>query len=256
MGRLDGRVAIITGAARGQGEAEARRFVEEGANVVVADVLDEAGRAVAESIGDAARFEHLDVTDEDGWRAVVAAAEETFGPVTTLVNNAGILAFAPVNRQDTAEFRRVLDVNVVGQFLGIKTVARSMAKAGGGAIVNISSNAGMEGLPMLAAYSSSKWAIRGLTRSAAIDLGRLNIRVNSVHPGGVDTPMTRGEATTIDNEMGKFYDRLPIKRIGTVEDIAAMVAFLVSDEASYITGAEFVVDGGHLAGDSGLLDTK
>jgi 3alpha(or 20beta)-hydroxysteroid dehydrogenase len=131
-----------------------------------------------------------------------------------------------------------------------------MAKAGGGAIVNISSNAGMEGLPMLAAYSSSKWAIRGLTRSAAIDLGRLNIRVNSVHPGGVDTPMTRGEATTIDTEMGKFYDRLPIKRIGTVDDIAAMVAFLVSDEASYITGAEFVVDGGHLAGDSGLLDTK
>lgn len=256
MGRLDGRVAIITGAARGQGEAEARRFVEEGAKVIVADVLDDAGRAVAESIGDAARFEHLDVTDEDGWRAVVAAAEEAFGPVTTLVNNAGILAFAPVNRQDTAEFRRVLDVNVVGQFLGIKTVARSMAKAGGGAIVNISSNAGMEGLPMLAAYSSSKWAIRGLTRSAAIDLGRLNIRVNSVHPGGVDTPMTRGEATTVDNEMGKFYDRLPIKRIGTVDDIAAMVAFLVSDEASYITGAEFVVDGGHLAGDSGLLDTK
>lgn len=256
MGRLDGRVAIVTGAARGQGEAEARRFVEEGAKVIVADVLDDAGREVADSIGDAARFEHLDVTDEDGWRGVVAAAEDAFGSVTTLVNNAGILAFAPVNRQDTAEFRRVLDVNVVGQFLGIKTVARSMAKAGGGAIVNISSNAGMEGLPMLAAYSSSKWAIRGLTRSAAIDLGRLNIRVNSVHPGGVDTPMTRGEATAIDTEMGKFYDRLPIKRIGTVDDIAAMVAFLVSDEASYITGAEFVVDGGHLAGDSGLLDTK
>jgi 3alpha(or 20beta)-hydroxysteroid dehydrogenase len=255
MGRLDGKVGIVTGAARGQGEAEARLFAAEGARVVLTDVLVEEGEAVAASIGDAARFERLDVTDEDGWQQVVATTAEAFGPPSVLVNNAGILAFSPITRQDTAEFRRVIDINLTGAFLGIKTVGRAMAKGGGGSIINISSTGGMEGLPMLSAYTASKWGMRGLSRTAAVELGRQGIRVNTVHPGGIDTPMTRAEGMT-DADMGMFYERLPIKRIGTVDDVANLVLFLASDDSSYCTGAEYVVDGGHLAGDPGLLDTK
>ena len=251
-GRLDGKVAIITGAARGQGEAEARLFAAEGAKVVVADVLADEAAAVAADIGDAARAATLDVTDEDGWQAVVAAAEETFGPVTTLVNNAGIVDFNGLRDYDVERFRRVLDINVVGCMLGIKSVIGSMRAAGGGAIVNISSNGGMEGLPFLSAYSTSKWALRGLSRSAAIELGRDGIRVNTVHPGIVDTAMTRmgGEAP---DESSVFVSSLPIRRVGTVDDVAPVVLFLCSDEAGYVTGAEYVVDGGHLAGDATVL---
>lgn len=252
MGRLEGKVAIITGGARGQGEAEARLFAAEGAKVVVADVLEADGRAVAASIGGGARFESLDVSDEESWRAVVASTEATFGPPTILVNNAGILAFNPVRHQDATEFRRVLDVNLVGPFLGIKAVVPAMKRAGRGSIVNISSTGGMEGLPMLSAYSASKFGLRGLSRSAAIELGRDAIRVNTVHPGGIDTPMTRLPGS--DNDSSAYYDKLPIQRIGTVDDVAPMVLFLASDEAGYVTGAEFVVDGGHLAGDAALLD--
>jgi len=253
VGRLDGKVAIVTGAARGQGEAEARLFAREGARVVVADVLAAEAEAVAADIGDAARAAALDVTDEAAWTRVVAETEEAWGPVTTLVNNAGILDFDAVDRYDTERFRRVLEVNVMGCFLGIKAVARSMTTAGGGSIVNISSNGGMEGLPFLSAYSTSKWALRGLSRSAAIELGRRGIRVNTVHPGGIDTPMTRfgGEAA---NDQAAFYRNLPIRRVGTVDDVAPVVLFLASDEAGYVTGAEYTVDGGHLAGDATLLD--
>lgn len=253
MGRLEGKVAIITGASRGQGEAEAHLFAGEGAKVVVADVLDDAGRQVAAAIGDAARFEHLDVTDEENWQAVVAATVESLGAPTVLVNNAGILAFNPITRQSAEEWRRLLDVNLTGAFLGIKTVAPPMREAGGGSIINISSNGGMEGLPMLAAYSASKWGLRGLSRSAALDLGPSGIRVNTVHPGGIDTPMTRFEGMS-DSDMAGFYQRLPIKRQGTVDDVAPVVLFLASDEAGYVTGAEYVVDGGHLAGDNAVLD--
>ncbi len=254
MGRLDGKVAIITGAARGQGEAEARLFAAEGARVVVADVLADEAAAVAESIGEAARSAVLDVTDEDAWRTVVADTEEAWGHVTTLVNNAGILDFDAIDRYDAERFRTVLDVNVVGAFLGIKSVARSMTKAGGGSIVNISSNGGMEGLPFVAAYSTSKWALRGLSRSAAIELGRRNIRVNTVHPGIVDTAMSRvgGDAAQTDSA---FVQNLPIQRVGTVDDIAPVVLFLCTDEAGYVTGSEYVVDGGHLAGDATVLST-
>lgn len=251
-GRLDGKVAVITGAARGQGEAEARLFAAEGARVVVADVLDAEAAAVAADIGGAARAVTLDVTDEDAWRRVVAQTHGAWGPITTLVNNAGILDFNAVDRYDAARFRQVIDVNVVGAFLGIKSVARSMTEAGHGSIINISSNGGMEGLPFLSAYSASKWALRGLSRSSAIELGRRGIRVNTVHPGGIDTPMTRfgdDDATA----SSAFYQNLPIKRQGTVDDVAPVVLFLASDEAGYITGAEYVVDGGHLAGDAALL---
>lgn len=254
MGRLDGKVAIITGGARGQGAAEARLFAAEGAKVVVADLLDDEGRATTASIGAAARFEHLDVTDEDNWTAVVSATEEAFGPPSVLINNAGILVFNPVSQQDATEFRRVLEINLVGTFLGIKAVVPAMKRAGGGSIINISSTGGMEGQPMLSAYASSKWGVRGLSRSAALDLGRNSIRVNTVHPGGIDTPMTR--LAGADPEGALYYDRLPISRVGTVDDVAPMVLFLASDESAYVTGAEFVVDGGHLAGDAAMLDMK
>jgi 3alpha(or 20beta)-hydroxysteroid dehydrogenase len=252
MGRLDGKVAIVTGGSRGQGEAEARLFAAEGARVVVADVLDEEGAVTAKSIGDAARFEHLDVTDEENWQAVVASTEAAFGPVSVLVNNAGILAFNSLTRTPATEWRMVLDVNLTGAFLGIKSVARSMVAAGGGSIINISSTGGMEGIPMLAAYSASKWGLRGLSRSAAIELGRKGIRVNTVHPGGIDTPMTR----FTDQQRGTMYERQPISRVGTVDDVAPIVLFLASDDAGYVTGGEYVVDGGRLAGESGLFDLR
>lgn len=252
MGRLDGKVAIISGAARGQGEAEARLFAAEGARVAVADVLADEAEAVAADIGDAARAVVLDVTDEDAWGKVVADIEEAWGPVTTLVNNAGILDFEAIDRYDADRFRTVLEVNVMGPMLGTKAVVPSMKRSGNGSIVNISSNGGMEGLPYLSAYSTSKWAIRGLSRSTAIELGRKGIRVNTVHPGGIDTPMTRFGAEEA-NTAAAFYDNLPIKRIGTVHDVAPVVLFLCSDEAGYVTGAEYVVDGGHLAGDATVL---
>src|SRR5690606_22556286 len=184
MGRLESKVAVITGAARGQGEAEARLFVAEGARVLLADIRDEEGEAVAAELGGAAAYVHLDVTDEDQWAAAIAHAEERFGPVSVLVNNAGILHFKAIDQTDREDFDRVVRVNVHGVFLGIRAVTPSMVRAGGGSIVNISSTAGLQGLPYLGAYVASKWAVRGLTKTAAMDLGPKGIRVNSVHPGG------------------------------------------------------------------------
>jgi len=248
MGRLDGKVAIITGGARGQGAAEGRLFAAEGARVVLGDVLDDEGKAVATEIGDAARYVHLDVTDEEQWAAAVTYVEDEFGPVTTLVNNAGILLFQSVQKTTLAEFERVMQVNVTGVFLGMKAVVASMEQAGGGAIVNISSTAGLQGLPFLGAYVASKWAVRGLTKSAAIDLGPKKIRVNSVHPGGIDTPMVAG--TTGD---APFYKRLPVPRMGSADEAARAVLFLCSDDASYIAGAELAVDGGATCGDLAIM---
>jgi 3alpha(or 20beta)-hydroxysteroid dehydrogenase len=248
MGRLDGKVAVISGAARGQGEAEARLFVAEGARVVLGDVLDAEGQAVADDLGDAAVYTHLDVTDEAQWQAALALTEERFGPPTVLVNNAGILHFQVIHQTDPADFERVMRVNVTGVFLGIHTVAPAMSAAGGGSIVNISSTAGLQGLPFVAAYSTSKWAVRGMTKSAAIDLGHLGIRVNSVHPGGIDTPMVSG----MSND-APFYKRLPVSRMGRPDEVARAVLFLASDESSYTTGAELSVDGGATAGDLNLM---
>jgi len=248
MGRLDGKVAIISGGARGQGAAEARLFVAEGARVVIGDVLDGEGAAVAAELGSAAAYIHLDVTDEAQWAAAVGLAEDRFGPVSVLVNNAGILMFRTVDQTERADFDRILQVNLTGVFLGIKTVTPSMAKAGGGSIVNISSTAGLTGLPYLGAYVASKWAVRGLTKSAAIDLGPKGIRVNSVHPGGIDTPMLAG--TDPD---APYYKRLPVPRMGHPDEAARAVLFLASDDASYTTGAELTVDGGATAGELSIL---
>lgn len=252
MGRLDGKVAIVTGAGRGQGAAEAARFVAEGARVVVADVLEDEGRAVAASLGEAGRFVRLDVTDEGQWQEAVAACGAAFGPPSILVNNAGILQFHTIVNTDLQEFRRIIDVNLVGTFLGIKTVAPAMLEGGGGSIVNISSTGGLVGLPSVGGYVASKWGVTGLTKTAAIELGPGGIRVNSVHPGSVETPMVMFEGLT-PQDFAPYYDRLPIKRLGTVDDIANLVVFLASDESSYCTGAEFVVDGGQTCGDHGLL---
>jgi len=245
--RFEGKTVLITGGARGQGAEEARRFVAEGARVIVADVLDDEGAVTAKELGEDASYAHLDVADEASWDAVVGGLDA----LHVLVNNAGILGpFTPIVKTSLEELRRTLDINLVGTFLGLKHGGRKIGKSGGGAIVNISSISGMWGTPFAASYTASKWAIRGLTKAAALELGRSGVRVNSVHPGGVKTPMT---AAVGDDGDSDWYKRLPIPRIGTVDDVAAAVLFLASAEAAYITGAELLVDGGTLAGDLSLL---
>ncbi|MCP5040960.1 MAG: glucose 1-dehydrogenase [bacterium] len=244
MGRLDGKVAIITGAARGQGEAEARLFVEEGAKVVMGDVLDDAGEAVAEEIGDEAVFVHMDVRHEEDWERAVAAAAG-FGPLNVLINNAAVTHFASIPDTTLDDYRRVIDINQIGTFLGVRSVVEPMKAAGGGSIVNVSSIDGLQAKNGLVAYASSKWAIRGLTKVAALELGRFGIRVNSLHPGGVDTVM--GNPVGMDN-IDDFYKDYPIPRCGKPMDIAHMALFMASDECSYSTGSEFVADGGWNAG--------
>jgi 3alpha(or 20beta)-hydroxysteroid dehydrogenase len=249
MGRLDGKVAIISGGARGQGAAEARLFVAEGAKVMIGDVLDDEGKAVAAELGEACSYGHLDVRREADWVELVRHTEECFGPVSVLVNNAGILAFGALADMDAAEFQRIFDVNVTGVFLGMKSVVPSMEQADRGSIVNISSTSGLVGLPLVGAYGATKWAVRGMTKSAAMELGSLGIRVNSVHPGGIDTPMIEGT----DGD-AKYYTRLPVPRLGQADEVARAVLFLASDEASYIAGSELAVDGGATAGDYGIFD--
>jgi 3alpha(or 20beta)-hydroxysteroid dehydrogenase len=245
--RFAGRTVLVTGAARGQGAEEAHRFAAEGATVVLADVLDDEGSATAAEIGDAARYVHLDVTSEEDWAAACGGLDS----LHVLVNNAGVLgAFAPMFKSDVEAFRRTLDINVVGTFLGLKHGGKAIAASGGGAIVNISSISGMWGTPYAPAYTASKWGVRGLTKAAAVELGRSGIRVNSVHPGGVLTDMTLAMG---DDGSTDWYKRLPVPRIGSVEDVAGAVLFLASDEAAYITGAELVIDGGTLAGDLTLI---
>ncbi|MDF3932869.1 glucose 1-dehydrogenase [Pseudomonas citronellolis] len=249
MKRLQDKVLLITGAARGQGAAEARLFVAEGAKVVIADVLDEDGERLADELGEAALFQHLDVTDAAQWRAVVERAQRHFGRLDGLVNNAGILRLVPLEDSSVDDYRQVIEVNQVGCWLGMKSALAALKEAGGGAIVNISSTAGMEGIAGGTAYVASKFAVRGMSKAAALELGRHNIRVNSVHPGGIDTRMARPPEMA-DFDPSSIYSGLPIPRIGQPEEVARLVLFLVSDESSYCTGAEFIVDGGMLAGSS------
>jgi len=263
MNRLDGKVAIITGAARGMGEAEARLFAAEGARVVVADVLDEEAQAVAASLGDTGCAVRLDVTDETAWRDALAETRSRFGPPDILVNNAGTLAVTPVLTGDLDEFRRVLDVNLVGAFIGMQIVGGAMAAAGHGSIINVSSTGGLVGQSTIGAYVASKWGLRGLTKSVAIELGPLGVRVNSLHPGGIATPMLGVVGFDVMTEppapgapdpdpatthVDELVSRVPLRRAGRPIEVARLALFLASDEASYCTGMEFVVDGGSVAG--------
>ena len=247
MGKLDGKVALITGAARGQGEAEARLFVKEGARVVLGDVIDEAGKQVAESLGKAAIYCHHDVSQPASWADFTAAALSGFGRIDVLVNNAGILRMGGIADISVENYMQVIEVNQLGPLLGMQAVLPAMIEAGSGSIVNISSVAGLSGVPGMAAYVSSKFALRGMTKTAAIEFGQYGIRVNSVHPGGVDTPMIAplgGDGE--QNAETDGYSGVLLGRVGTAEEMAQLVAFLASDESSYCTGSEFTADGGML----------
>ncbi|WP_271400635.1 glucose 1-dehydrogenase [Salinicoccus roseus] len=240
MRGLSKKVAIITGGARGMGESHVRRFIEEGAKVVFTDINTSAGEALAEELGENAVFVKHDVTDADGWKTVVDQAESVFGPVNVLVNNAGISMSKTIFEMTEAEYRKIIDINQISVFLGIKAVLPSMQKAEGGSIVNISSMNGIVG--GAPGYTDSKFAVRGLTKAAAIQLGGLGIRVNSVHPGVIETPMvSEGDAV---EQIREFAKQIPMKRTAQSEEVTNMVAFLASDEASYSTGSEFIIDGG------------
>jgi 3alpha(or 20beta)-hydroxysteroid dehydrogenase len=245
--RLDGKRILITGAARGQGAVEARLFAAAGARVLLADVLADLGKAVAAEIGDSAHFVHLNVTSPDEWRAVMQEAQEWAGGLDVLVNNAGIVRAAPLATMSLQDYRAVIDVNQVGCFLGMQAAIAPLSAAGGGSIVNVSSVAGMKGVAGVMGYCASKWAIRGMTKAAALELGVHGIRVNSVHPGTIDTEMVNGpEFAEVDRDA--YFRDMPVPRIGRSEDVANVVAFLASDASAYCTGGEFLVDGGDLAG--------
>lgn len=245
MKRLEGKVALITGAARGQGAAAARCFVAEGARVVLGDVLDCA--PVARELGDAAVALTLDVTREEHWLAAVALAESRFGALHVLLNNAGIVRVAPLLETSLEDYRAVVEVNQTGCFLGMRIAAPALIRAGGGAIVNVSSTGGLEGVPHSIAYSASKHAVTGMTKTAAIELGRYGIRVNSLHPGGVDTAMLG----LSEEQRANAFAFLPLGRVAGVEEIARVAAFLASDDASYMTGSAVLADGGSMAGPLG-----
>ncbi len=240
MGRFDGRVALISGGARGMGAEHVRALVAEGARVVFGDVLDDEGGALAAELGDAVRYVHLDVTDEQQWNAAVAAAEEAFGPVGLLVNNAGIVVFGTVADMEPASFRHVIEVNLTGVYLGMHATIPSLRRAGDGVIVNISSTAGMMGYAGINAYVASKWGVRGLTKAAAMELAPDGIRVLSIHPGPVRTPMTAGLGDGLIANQA-------IPRMGEPEEVTKLLLFLAAD-ATFSTGSEWIADGGALLG--------
>lgn len=236
MGRVDGKVALISGGARGMGAEHARLLVAEGAKVIIGDILDDEGKALAESLGDAALFVHLDVTQPLEWEAAVALAVSEFGSLNVLVNNAGIVNGGPIHKFNLDKWRQIIDVNLTGTFLGIRASVEAMIAAGGGSIINVSSIEGLRGAPWAHGYVASKWAVRGLAKSAALELADKNIRVNSLHPGLIRTPMTEG----IPDDLVT----IPLGRPAQSAEVSTFVLFLASDESSYATGTEFVVDGG------------
>jgi 3alpha(or 20beta)-hydroxysteroid dehydrogenase len=245
MGRLDGKVALITGAARGQGAAEARLFVAEGASVMLGDVLDDPGEIVAEELGERSAYLHHDVTREEDWDAIVAATRSQFGRIDVLVNNAGVFRILGMTTTTLDEYMRIVSINQVGTFLGMKAVTETMIGQASGSIINISSVAGLQGSAGTIAYTASKFAVRGMTKVAALELAPFGVRVNSVHPGFIDTDMLRDElgATAVASLDGAAAN-VPNGRLATADDVAKVVCYLASDDSVYSTGSEFVVDGG------------
>jgi len=249
MKRFDNRTVIVTGGARGMGASFARGFVAEGANVVIADVLEKEGRTLADELGKQAIFSRLDVTSDKDWEKTVAAAENAFGPVSVLINNAAIVRFGPIAETEPAAWRQVIDINLTGTFLGIRAIVPSMRKAGGGAIVNISSVGGFMATAGHSGYCASKWGVRALTKAAALELGRDGIRVNSVHPGTTNTAMHASAASPLAGRPNPdLYRGLAVPRVAEPDEVTRMVMFVASDEAGYSTGSEFIVDGGYLIG--------
>jgi 3alpha(or 20beta)-hydroxysteroid dehydrogenase len=245
---LQDKVVIVTGGARGLGAAFARGIVAAGGRVVIGDLLDDEGASVARELGEAARYVHLDVTSEESWADAVAATVDAFGRIDGLVNNAGISASGQMTAEETTEtFRRIIEINLVSVHTGLRAVVPAMRTTGGGSIVNISSAAGLMGMALTSAYGAAKWGVRGLSKVAAVELGRDRIRVNSVHPGMVLTPMTAPTGIVADE--GGFPNN-PFQRVGRPEELVGAVLHLLSDAASYTTGAELAVDGGWTAGPS------
>lgn len=240
MGRVDGKVALISGGARGMGAAHARALIAEGAKVVVGDILDDDGAALADELGSAARFVHLDVTQPEQWKAAVDAAVDAFGKLNVLVNNAGIVNGNTLQNFPLADWQRIIDINLTGTFLGMQAAVEPMIAAGGGSMINISSVEGLRGSPGLYGYVASKFGVRGLAKAAALELAPHNIRVNSIHPGLIRTPMTAG--------IPEDFLQIPLGRGAEPGEVSACVVYLASDESSYSTGGEFVVDGGLTVG--------
>lgn len=247
MARLKGKVALITGASQGQGWAHARRFCAEGARVVIADIQDEKGTRLAADLGKAAYYVHLDVSAESDWSRAIEDAIGHFGRLDVLINNAGVVEVSPIAEMELASYLRVAMVNEVGCFLGMRAVIAPMQVTGGGSIINVSSTAGLQGVPGVAAYSASKHAIRGLTRTASLELGSLAIRVNSVCPGGVDAPqLHQKEFAAVDRDA--FLENQAIHRWCSPDEVSSLMVFLASDDSLYCTGADFLIDGGAMAG--------
>jgi len=236
MGRVQGKVALISGGARNIGGASARMLVAEGAKVVIGDLLDEEGAALAAELGDSARYVHLDVTSEEDWASAVAFTVAEFGRLDVLFNNAGIFNGGQLQHYQTTQWQQMLDVNLTGAFLGIRAAADALIAAGGGSIINTSSIEGLRGTPWAHGYVASKWGLTGLTKSVAMELAPHGIRCNSLHPGRISTPAT--------DQMPENLIPIPLGRPGQPDEVAAFVVFLASDESSFATGSEFVVDGG------------
>ncbi len=247
-GRLAEKVALVTGSASGQGEAEARLFAAEGARVVVSDINHDAGKRVASELGDAATYVPLDVTQPDQWTQAVEAASRSFGGLHILINNAGIGILGAFDELPLEDHQRLMDINLNGVFLGTRAVRQAMIDSGGGSIINVSSIDGLVGVHGMASYAASKFAVTGMTRSTAIELGPVGIRVNSIHPGVISSPMVEQAPAEVHARLDRMMLRQPIQRMGTPQEIAFLALYLASDESSYCTGAQFVVDGGHLAG--------